>query len=740
MKLYVHDREFSILDGADMKRRGHAKLDTFKNIFDALHKGKKLVEQYPISCLQHPESLQHVPLFSGYTCLQLKEWKNILLKWAEVNNTNWFDIEFKSYIDKLLPHQGQLFTWMMNRELSVTRPGWEEFQTASGFKYCYNNYIGLSLSKSKFDSMVEESFPSKNTGGIISQAVGSGKTRTMLEVIEYCLHLNSTEKTLVIMPTTMISTWEKECAKWIPGVIISIYHGNRRKINPEASIVLTTYRTVCTECQLDGALIKHDCIQKYQWKRIVLDEGHQIRDNKSATFRALKNIRLTENAIKWIITATPVVKNVHDLVSYFEFLGICPFHKVLNGNIEFSFGESIFDYSFWKMLSYGEGYPHMSVGLKKLIGDYIFFQTKEMVSKTSKLKVPVINEIIEEIEPSKEHLEAMETMHEMVNIRLSQSRNVSSHRLRYLLYMRLATYNPSMTPLAIYGKPLARQWSNSVSVISKTAKNINLQLDGNYDSVLKESLEKIEEQNCPICLDSIDVPTVTKCGHLFCGECIKNALEMSRMGKRCPCCRKDLNNTMLREIIVSSEEIEQQETTIVEHSTLGASEVDNKLKKYINTTSSGWSNPKIERLIKWFENNDGKCLVFTSLSTSIISDIKKNLDKTGIGYAAIFGSMTRKQRSQAIERFQSDDNCRVFLLTSRSASYGLTLTAASTVIFFEPILNKSLKQQCIGRIDRLSQEKKELDIISFVVKGSIEEKLAKATKDKDWFNFKDIGL
>ena len=382
----------------------------------------------------------------------------------------------------------------------------------------------------------------------------------------------------------------------------------------------------------------------------------------------------------------------------------------------------------------------MSIGLKKLISDYIFFQTKEMVSKASKFKAPVINEIIEEIEPSKEHLEAMGTIHDMVVNRLSQSRNVSSHRLRYLLYMRLATYNPSMAPLAIYGKPLARQWSNGVSVISKTADNINLQLSNNYDSVLKKSLEKIEEQNCPICLDSIDVPTVTKCGHLFCGECIKNALEMSRMGKRCPCCREDLNNTILREIIVSSEEIEQKETTIVEHSTLGSSEVSNKLKKYVNSTSSGWKNPKIERLIKWFDNNDGKCLVFTSLSTSIINDIKKNLDKAGIGYAAIFGSMTRKQRSQSIERFQKDDNCRVFLLTSRSASYGLTLTAASTVIFFEPILNKSLKEQCIGRIDRLSQDKKKLDIISFVVKGSIEEKLVNATKDKDWFNFRDIGL
>ena len=162
------------------------------------------------------------------------------------------------------------------------------------------------------------------------------------------------------------------------------------------------------------------------------------------------------------------------------------------------------------------------------------------------------------IQPSPEHIHAMDIMKTMINSRLEKSFNITSHRLRYLLYLRLATYNPSMAPLAIYGKPLARAIGDGLSIVSKTAENINLQLDGNYDEVLKKSLSKIEEQNCPICLDSIDIPTVTKCGHLFCSECIKNALEMSRNGKKCPCCREDLNNTMLREIVVSSEETEHQ--------------------------------------------------------------------------------------------------------------------------------------------------------------------------------------
>ena len=102
--------------------------------------------------------------------------------------------------------------------------------------------------------------------------------------------------------------------------------------------------------------------------------------------------------------------------------------------------------------------------------------------------------------------------------------------------------------------------------------------------------------------------------------------------------------------------------------------------------------------------------------------------------------MTQKQRSKAIDHFQNEETCRAFILTARSASYGLTLTAASTLIFFEPCMNKSLKEQCIGRMDRLGQEKKSLQVITFAVKDSVEHDLLNISKEKNSFTFKDIGL
>ena len=69
------------------------------------------------------------------------------------------------------------------------------------------------------------------------------------------------------------------------------------------------------------------------------------------------------------------------------------------------------------------------------------------------------------------------------------------------------------------------------------------------------------------------------------------------------------------------------------------------------------------------------------MSTKITDDIHEQLEQHGIGHVIVSGIMTKRQRGVAIEKFQTDDSCRAFLLTARSASYGLTLTAASTVIF-----------------------------------------------------------
>ena len=726
MDVLVHNYLFTEKQFLPIRGGIFHKLSMIKYIFDAMEMKNDLIDKYPecIDLAPIEISSRHVPLFHGYACLRLSDWNEIIMKWS----TKPVKLTYAP-IKNLLPHQKQLFNWMLQKEQYMTNNessicNWKKFATPTGLVYYKNVLLGTVLNSNSYMEMIRNK---SKGGGIISQAVGSGKTRTVLEVVKH-QKINNKQpngKTLVVMPTTMLSTWKNESNKWTPELIPCIYHGNRRKITQESNIVFTTYRTVCTECHPTSANIKHDDLMKYKWSRIILDEGHQIRDNCTRSFKALLNLKTVENCYKWIITATPIVKNGADLTAYFEFMDIHPFCES---------NEHSFQTYMWAILCFSESYPHMGSGLKKFISNMIFFQDKETISKMSNIQKTSVVEKDELIITGDRHLYYLKRLKEMFLLRLEKDSTAMQMRLRFTNWMRLAANCPSLIPLASYGLPMNRRTSCGMSIVSKTADDLNLGCK--HEEILKTTLKDMDKQKCPICLDSIETPTVTSCGHLFCADCINTAFNATS-SRVCPCCRANLNNTTFREIVVESKEERNGNKITLEHASLGVNEIS---KVELEELKSCWSNPKINALLNWFKNNDGKCLIFTSLSSVVMDTISINLKENGIKSVSISGNMTQKQRSKAIDHFQNDETCRAFILTARSASYGLTLTAASTLIFFEPCMNKSLKEQCIGRMDRLGQEKNSLEVITFAVKDSVEQDLLNISKEKNSFTFKDIGL
>lgn len=646
----------------------------------------------------------------------------------------------------LYPHQKELFEWMVGIEKMAHDEkflplGWEKCTATSGYVY-YKHVLGKILSNSKWESCINNRLRDKaRGGGIIAQAVGSGKTKTVLKVIE---HMKSEPEwgtptqppkhpmTLVVVPTTMLSTWESECRKWTPDLIMCTYHGNRRRLDNRADIVLTTYRTVTTECSLNAPAVKHDDLHFAIFDRIVLDEGHHIRDINSKLYEALGRLSLTHYSTKWVITATPIVKNVFDLSAYLHWIGEMELHMLARCDCPSVYLNHL--------LSWMESQSHSSIWheMYKIIRGRLFYQTKDMVTAMSNLSSPTIEEEVVTIDSTNEALYSLLVKNIKKNM-ASNPHHARGMRLRYVNWMRICAYNPSWVPFCAYGSPLTRVTTSGVKVEQHTTENLTL--DGaseSYEANLKSVLKDIDQQKCPICLDCIERPAVTSCGHLFCSECINNSFNSSQ-GKKCPLCRTMLNNTILKEILPKEQlEKESDGMIIIKHDTLGSHEI--RKEDYDALTALEKKVPaKISKLLSWFEENDGKCLIFTSLSTRITNDIHTHMEKAGIGHVIVSGNMTKRQRGQAIHTFQTDDNVRAFLLTARSASYGLTLTAASTVIFFEPCMNRSLRKQCIGRMDRLGQKKNNLKVITYTVKDSIEEKLERVLRTRNW-NFKDVGL
>jgi len=82
-----------------------------------------------------------------------------------------------------------------------------------------------------------------------------------------------------------------------------------------------------------------------------------------------------------------------------------------------------------------------------------------------------------------------------------------------------------------------------------------------------------------------------------------------------------------------------------------------------------------------------------------------------------------------VDRFQNDPNCKVFVGQIQTTGMGLTLTAASTAVFYSLDFSSSNHEQSRARIHRIGQKNKCL-YIYLVAKGTLDEQIMAALKAK----------
>lgn len=110
-----------------------------------------------------------------------------------------------------------------------------------------------------------------------------------------------------------------------------------------------------------------------------------------------------------------------------------------------------------------------------------------------------------------------------------------------------------------------------------------------------------------------------------------------------------------------------------------------------------------------------------------LNDIEALLKKKGIGYATVRGGV--KNREEEIRRFQEDSDCRVFVGQIAAAGLGITLTAASTMVFYSLDYSMSNIEQAKARIHRVSQTEN-CHYIYLVAKGTVDTKVLRALRQK----------
>jgi superfamily II DNA or RNA helicase len=117
----------------------------------------------------------------------------------------------------------------------------------------------------------------------------------------------------------------------------------------------------------------------------------------------------------------------------------------------------------------------------------------------------------------------------------------------------------------------------------------------------------------------------------------------------------------------------------------------------------------------------GRKIVLFSEWTTMLDLIEPLVDRHGVGYVRLDGSVPQKQRQRLVHEFQNKPECRLFI-TTNAGSLGLNLQAANTVINVDLPWNPAVLEQRIGRAHRMGQ-KRPVQVYVLVTEETIEDNL-----------------
>lgn len=136
--------------------------------------------------------------------------------------------------------------------------------------------------------------------------------------------------------------------------------------------------------------------------------------------------------------------------------------------------------------------------------------------------------------------------------------------------------------------------------------------------------------------------------------------------------------------------------------------------------------PMLTDQIADLASNGHKTVVFFNFIAGI-ELVGEQLDRLGIGYATMTGATT--DRKKVVDRFVTEPDCKVMLMTLKTGGVGLNLTVADTVIIFEPWWNRAAELQAINRLHRIGQSAKVMSY-SMITHNTIEERIRELQEQK----------
>lgn len=623
--------------------------------------------------------------------------------------------------------------------------------------YFYANlYNGeLSLEKPIIKSSLQ--------GGILADEMGLGKTIATLALVNSVpydsAHVEknryASKTTLIVVPMSLLTQWKEEFEKANnnDSHICRLYYGDETEndlslslcnLKPNSKIpivVITTYGTILNEYtrisknrNSKGELPKQG-LYSVKFFRIILDEGHNIRNRNTKTAKSVYELQLNR---KWVLTGTPIVNRLDDLYSLAKFLELDPWNN----------------FSYWKTfvtLPFEQKKISQTLDVIKSILEPIFLRRTKNQKKNGKplVELPEKEVVIEEIKFNDQEAKlynwfksrAFESFEE--GVKTGQLMRQYTQILTHILRLRQVCCHVDLIGGAheMDDDVIDLEADEETKTFLKSIKDQSSKFTN--DTEVKQIIYKLydcvkPENECSICTTSpipINELTITPCGHTFCFSCILEHLDFQlelKRDKQCPNCREPISKYKLFRI-------RSQKTTSNEirfHTQNRDHHRDYDFQIYLhdpNRTSS-----KIHALIKHLKliqinEPNLKVIVFSQFASYLdILEVELKLTSDDFIVYKFDGRLNMNDRGKLLNLFNAplaNGKIAILLLSLKAGGVGLNLTTASRAFMMDPWWSPSIEDQAIDRIHRIGQNET-VKVVRFIMENSIETKMLKIQERK----------
>ncbi|CAG13358.1 unnamed protein product [Tetraodon nigroviridis] len=588
----------------------------------------------------------------------------------------------------LLPHQKQALSWMCARENKSTLPPfWEK----RGELYCNSltcfytkerpervcggiladdmGLVDLTLDDSADSLEIADDANMKGPvleedlgfaaalGGFMSVTDSKKKKTAKKETSKFVgvesaspepAEDLSARATLIISPLSVLSNWMDQFEQHVRSDVnmnVYLYYGSERNRNKKflssQDVVITTYNVLSAEFGNKSPL------HEINWLRVVLDEGHVIRNPNAQMSKAV--LQLTAQR-RWILSGTPIQNSVKDLWMLLAFLRLKPFDV-----------KDWWNRVIQRPVTHGD--PAGLQNLQMLIKCTTLRRTKSSkVNGRPLVSLPDKTVCVEQVELSQTEREEYELARtegrNTIRRYVAEGNILRSYAdvLVILMKLRQLCCHPDLL--------LLNSFQNSLSGMSATPAEMRERLIEKLRVVLSSG----SDEECSVCLDSVRLPVITRCAHIYCRPCITQVISTQQEKASCPLCRGEIKTNELVE--VPPEEM-QEDTSIASENWRMSSKVQALMGNLLRLRC---------------EDGRIKCLVISQF-TRFLTILETPLREHGFSFVRLDGSSNQKKRTEVIREFQNAaaDSPTIMLLSLKAGGVGLNLTAASHVFLMDPV-------------------------------------------------------